>query len=503
VNREENPTMNSFEKLKQSLMRLGGVARILVSLIVAAALAAVLLLGWKLLAPDYGVLFADLDPQDASAIVSELERMKVGHRLQDEGRTILVDRADVYRTRLKLMSKGVNLRGTVGFELFNESDFGMTEFAQKINYQRAMQGELARTIMGLEEVQSARVHLALPESGLLRRGDGSGKASVTIATRPGKRLQGPQVLGIQRLVAAAVPQIDPTAVTIIDSRGMTLSAASDAGTGETGGSGEAALEMKRQTEAYFVSKAAAVLDRAVGPGRAMVMVDAILNPDLLKITEEKVLVAPGGSGDGAVVRSKQTTLADTRPRGQTVQSAESASGGSHDTTISEVEFQHGKRIEQLVSAPGAIRRLSVGLVLPASLSEAQVRRLTEVVSMAVGLNTTRGDAISAYSLESVAAGRTEDDAAASPPVAKPVAASVRSGDVPAAKPAANAPSAGFDQTSLMIAAAAAVLLMALLAIALRRPGSASTPARLSEQERSRMLRDIHAWLGPRPPGGAR
>ncbi|PND68571.1 flagellar M-ring protein FliF, partial [Escherichia coli] len=90
---------------------------------------------------------------------------------------------DVHRTRLKLMSKGVNLRGTVGFELFSDSDFGMTEFAQKINYQRAMQGELARTIMALDEVRAARVHLVIPESGLLRRGDVHGKASVTVTPR--------------------------------------------------------------------------------------------------------------------------------------------------------------------------------------------------------------------------------------------------------------------------------------------------------------------------------
>ncbi|MBK4735696.1 flagellar basal-body MS-ring/collar protein FliF [Noviherbaspirillum pedocola] len=510
-----------LEPLKQTLKSLGNGARLLLLLAAAVSLAAALAFGWKLLSPDYQVLFSDLDPQDAGAIVAELDRIKVPHRLGDEGRTILVDRDEVYRTRLKLMSKGVNLRGTVGFELFNESDIGMTEFAQKINYQRAMQGELARTIMGLEEVQSARVHLALPETGLLRRGDGQGKASVTITARPGMQLHAPQVLGIQRLVAAAVPQVEPGAVTVTDSRGVTLSAASDNTGAERGGSGDAVLELKRQTEAYFISKAAAVLDRAVGPGRAIVMVDAILNPDMLKVTEEKVLVVPGGSGDGAVLRSKQTTMADSRARAPTTQSSESATGAGRETTLSEVEFQHGRRVEQIVSAPGAIKRLSVGVVLPAAMSEAQSRKLTEVVSMAVGLNPTRGDAIAAYSLEALPASHGEAGAAAAtgtvaqltPPHADAAAVTATKAATLSAAPLDAKPvaikSAGLlsalsaSTTWMITGTVAAALLLVSLGLAMRRGRRAQAPARLSDQERARMLRELNAWLAPRPPGAPR
>jgi len=134
---------------------------------------------------NYQVLFSDLDPQDGVAIVAELERMKIPYRLADNGGTVLVDQESVHKTRLKLMGKGINLKGTVGFELFNNSEFGMTEFAQKINYQRAMQGELARTIMSLDEVKHARVHLVVPDQGLLRRGTVKPKASVTLTVRPG------------------------------------------------------------------------------------------------------------------------------------------------------------------------------------------------------------------------------------------------------------------------------------------------------------------------------
>src|SRR5262245_28297346 len=131
----------------------------------AAVLVAAVAAAWWILRDDRQPLFTDLDPHDAAAIAAELERMKLPYGVADDGATVLVDKNAVHATRLKIMGKGVDLKGTVGFEIFNNTDFGMTEFAQKINYQRALQGELARTIGALAEVKSARVHLVLPESG--------------------------------------------------------------------------------------------------------------------------------------------------------------------------------------------------------------------------------------------------------------------------------------------------------------------------------------------------
>ena len=487
-----------LEKFRQKVATLGKVARFTLGAVMLMLLAAAVTLAWRLLTPDYQVLFSELDAQDASAIVSELERMKVAHRLQDEGRTILVEKNDVYPTRLKLMSKGVNLRGTVGFELFSDSDFGMTEFAQKINYQRAMQGELARTIMALEEVRAARVHLVIPESGLLHRGESHGKASITITTRPGRALQPAQVLGIQRLVAAAVPQIEPAAVTILDSRGVALNAAAD---GEGGGAlagGDARLDIKRQTEAYFIEKAGKVLDRAVGPGRAIVMVDALLNHEALKITQEQVLVAAGNGGEGAVVRSKQTSQSDGRARPV----ADAGTSARSESSVNEVEFQHGKRIEQIVTAPGAIRRLSVGVVLPDALPPAQAQKLTEVVSMAVGLNPGRGDGIAVYTLDSLAGARQESQAGGGPSADKALVEQAAAAQPPAArnhdKPLSSRDELGY---SLALPAALLILAGALAVLYIRRRPVGV--ARLSDSERSRMLRELQEWLAPRAPGSMR
>src|SRR3954467_4921325 len=135
-----------------------------------AGLAGIVLLvalsAWWLLRPDRAVLFADLRPQDAALMAAELDKLKLAYTVADNGATLLVDRAQVHATRMKLMDKELPLHGAVGLELFNNSDFGMTEFAQKVNYQRALQGELTRTILSFPEVQDVRVHLALPEQGL-------------------------------------------------------------------------------------------------------------------------------------------------------------------------------------------------------------------------------------------------------------------------------------------------------------------------------------------------
>src|SRR5262249_10524727 len=193
-----------------------------------------------------------------------------------------------HKTRLKVLGgKAAPLKGTVGFEIFNNSDFGMTEFAQKINYQRALQGELARTIMSIEEVKHARVHLAFPEGGLLKKNAAQPKASVTLALRGDGHLRSEQIVGIQRLVAASVPEMDPHAVTVLDQQGVALSRVADERDDAGGISGR--LELKKSTEVYLAKKAIEVLDRTFGPGQAIVSVDVTLSQDQVKTTREDVI----------------------------------------------------------------------------------------------------------------------------------------------------------------------------------------------------------------------
>src|SRR5258706_7646705 len=170
-------------------------------LIIVLALGVVALavaLGFWVFQTNYQVLFSDLDSRDAGAIVEELKRIKVPYKVADGGSKILVDEKTVHETRLRLMGKGVPLSGGVGFEIFDNKDVGMTEYTQKINYQRALQGELARTILSISQVKQARVHLVIAETALFKRQKAKPKASVSLVLKPGSVLAGEQIAGIQR-----------------------------------------------------------------------------------------------------------------------------------------------------------------------------------------------------------------------------------------------------------------------------------------------------------------
>lgn len=197
---------------------------VLATLIGAALLFAVWFL---LIRMPYVPAFTSIDSADALTITQELDRLKTPYELADDGATILVPQDRVDAARVNILGGELPLKGAVGFELFNNSDMGLTDFAQKINYQRALQGELARTIMALEEVENARVHLSLPEAGIFERDRRPAKASITVATKLGGPVDVKIVNGIQQLVASAVPDLSASNVAVLDARGELLSAAAN------------------------------------------------------------------------------------------------------------------------------------------------------------------------------------------------------------------------------------------------------------------------------------
>ena len=351
---------------------------------VVVILALTLVATWWLLHPRNGVLFTDLEPGDAAAVVSELERLKVSYSLGGDGTRILVPQDEVHEIRLKLLGSGLPLSGGVGFELFDKAEFGMTEFAQRINFQRAMQGELTRTITSLKEVKYARVHLVMPEASLFQKNKVSPSASITLFLKPGSQLDRQQTEGIQRLVSASVPGLEASAVTIVDQYGKTLSSVSAEENGvETVTS---RLQKKKEVEAYLTEKTARVLERTFGPGKAIVSIDVTLNFDQSKTTREEVI--PGSSETGGVVRKRES-------RSEPVQGKKRERSQGEVNT--EVEYRLGRSVAQIVSTPGDIERLSVGVLVPASTGEEQLRHIEDLVAMAVGLDPQRGDAIAIHS----------------------------------------------------------------------------------------------------------
>ncbi|WP_374531694.1 flagellar basal-body MS-ring/collar protein FliF [Novosphingobium sp.] len=178
---------------------------------------------WFFVRTTYVPVLVNLDAQDAAEIAKVLDGKKIGYRFEDDGRTIAVVNSEADKARIELAGSELPMKGQIGFELFNQSDMGLTEFAQKINYQRALQGELARTILLLDGIQTVRVHLGLPEHNMFRGEQDKPKASVTLILKPGRSLSSATVEGIQRLVAGAVPDLPQSEVAVLDGSGRVVS----------------------------------------------------------------------------------------------------------------------------------------------------------------------------------------------------------------------------------------------------------------------------------------
>ncbi|MGU7783221.1 flagellar basal-body MS-ring/collar protein FliF [Burkholderia sp. PU8-34] len=346
----------------------------LVALVASLAVA-----GYWVLRPSYQVLFSDLKSQDAAAIIAELERQKVPFRVDEANNAILVPEGDTRATRLKMMSADLRLQGTVGFELFNNSDLGLTDFAQKVNFQRALQGELARTIMSLDEIDMARVHLTLPESSVFRRADDRPKASVALFVHDGQALTPDTVRGIQRLIAAAIPQMAPADVTVVDQRGGPVNS-------RESDTDDPHYALKHAIEQEYVRKITGQIAPFIGMLHAAVSVDATLNFDQIRTTNESGVSRPvsNDNASGPVQPISRQTLP---PPGLPPLPGATA---ANDGTRSE------RKVEQVVSAPGTIKRLSVGIVVDGSLPGDVLDRLKAISSAAVGANTARGDTVSVF-----------------------------------------------------------------------------------------------------------
>ncbi len=227
----------------------------------------------------YVELFSNLRSTDAATIIAELDKRQVPYRLSDGGRAIQVPQNVVDATRLSLTNEEMPLKGVVGFELFNKSDMGLTEFAQRINYRRALQGEIARTIMALDTVESARVHLTLSDTVVFREDRKPSKASITIVPRARRALSQQNVQGIQQLVAAAVADLEPDNVVILNEGGAVISSNAPASIAVM----PPALQEKTAIEAFYAGRVQARLTNVVPDGRFKVRVNAgwaALNEDL-------------------------------------------------------------------------------------------------------------------------------------------------------------------------------------------------------------------------------
>jgi flagellar M-ring protein FliF len=352
----------------------------------------------------YSPLFTNLSPQDGAAVVRELEADKIPFQIGGEGSTISVPRQVVYATRLKLAGKGIPIGGGVGFEIFEKSSFGVSEFTQQVNYLRALQGELARTINALAAVQSSRVHLALPSRSSFLGAEEKPSASAVLELRPGHRLTADQVDGVIHLIATSVPKLTPDRVTVLDTSGRLLRSVSAPGISMES---EALHQLKVQYEQDMERRIETMLDPVLGPGRVVARVNAQMS------FQETQLVREQFDPNNQVVRAQQL-LEETPVKAATkgvpgVQSNVPAGDAAKDKEKEAstkrggqmVSYEVGKTTSRVVEPRGQITRTSVAVLVDgtynngayAARSPEELDKIKGIVMKAIGYDTSRGDQV--------------------------------------------------------------------------------------------------------------
>ena len=384
------------------LVALGGVTAG-----VAAVLAAILLhLGGE----PQALLYANLDPKEASQVTSALDQAGVKYELKGDGATITVPRDKVASSRLLVAGKGLVTQGSVGYEIFdNAPSLGQTDFVQHLNQQRALEGELARTINSIQGVSSAKVLLNMPKRQLFQD-DSDAEASASImVTTGGRRLSAEQVKAVRNLVAGAVPDLKPERVAIADQQGELLAATGQDGVAAQSGE-------KNEVEGRIRQTVLSMLDGVVGPGHARVQVSADVDMNRVTTSEEKF------DPDGQVVRSTQTSddkSKENRPgangavsASQNIPGAAAAGASPNDSSESgktdeTTNYEISKSTTTTVQEPGQVKKLSISVAVDGTTgapvkgkpgpytprSAEEMARIDQLVKGAVGFDPKRGDQV--------------------------------------------------------------------------------------------------------------
>lgn len=362
--------------------------------------------------PDYALLFGKLDPKNAQEIVTELKAQGVDYQLEQNGSAIMVPRSQVYDLRLQYASQGMQSSEYQGYELFDSSTLGMTDFMQRVNMKRALEGELSRTITALSQVEFARVHLVLPERSPFEESNVDASASVILNVKPGQQLSSPQIDGISSLVAGSVEKLSKEKVTIIDQKGNKIS--NNESMDSAIAASNAQMKHRQEVEGYLMGKAQTMLDRVLGAGNSIVRVST--EHDFEKLKRESRLIDP----DSRIIISeeKQTQTANntqgepveyddyTPPamRGQTITTQTDNQQSTNYTRNYEVNTTN-----QTYEKPiGTINRMTASVLLNYKrdrlegsngqdsvvfnrYTNQELNEIRDVVSAAIGLDLGRGD----------------------------------------------------------------------------------------------------------------
>jgi len=390
-----DPFTEFISKLSAGFSSLNRARKI--SLLVAAVvtLASVALLVYWTGQVEYRVLFSNLTSTDAGSIVSKLQEKKVPYHLSSAGDTISVPMDQVAELRLEMATAGLPQGGGVGFEIFDTKSLGSTEFEQQLNYRRALQGELARTINSLEEIQYSRVHLALPKESLFLEQQKKATASVTVKLKQGRALRPAQVEGIAHLVASSVEGVSHEDVIVVDSRGNILSAPQT--DSKLAKMTNAQVDFQRSAERDLASRVQSLLENVVGKGKAVVRVSAAMDFRVMEKTEENY------DPESPVMRSVRR---QSEKRAQPVPGKGAAENPDEEKIDETINYEINRVVNKTVMPVGEIQKLSVAVLIDgiygknekgAEVYQPRQKKdldaLAELVRKSAGINPTRGDQV--------------------------------------------------------------------------------------------------------------
>lgn len=385
---KDNPlgsVLNIFNKftLQQKLVIGGSVAL------------TVLLLGillFYLNQPDYGTLYTNLSQEDASKVINQLNSDKIPYEITNDGKVIKIPKEKVYTERINLAGKGIPNSGVVGYEIFDKSTMGMSQFMQKLNYQRALEGELAKTIMTIDGIEGARVHIVIPQKSVFKDEQKLPTAAVVLKLRNANNITKGNITAIVNLVSSSVEGLKPSKISILDTEGKLLSKETD--DNPLAASSSKQYEIKRSVEKYLAQKAQGILDNILGYGNAMVEVNADLDFDQVQRTMETY------DPNSQVAVSEQTIKNENSGKNLGDSTAQTS-----QNTITNYEIN--KSIEKVISGSGNIKRLSVAAVIndiPQKVKKGkkvsivykprpkgQMDKLADLVKNAVGIDPSRKD----------------------------------------------------------------------------------------------------------------
>lgn len=351
----------------------------------------ILALSWWATRPSWVPVFHDLPLESIGELGDKLDEASIPYKLEDGGTKLLVPSTDVARARVALARDGLPTAGRPGLELFDQPSWGMTDFTQRINYRRALEGELERTIATMRGVESAQVHLALHETSTFRQADRRTAASVVLELRNGTEPASDVVRGIAQLVASSVSGLASADVMVLNDSGRLLSIPND-----DSGAGVASRQLaaQQEIEAYLRSKVEQIVTPVTGRGNARVSVSAVMNFDQVDRTTQ--LVDPAHQALSA------------EQRAEIIPGPEGGAGSTNRSS----SYENSRSLENFTGAIGTLRRLSVAVLVNESANAAEdgdttgaavrttaeLEQIRTLVAAAVGIDTTRGDVISVRSM---------------------------------------------------------------------------------------------------------